>query len=126
MGDSPRSRRRPRLILLASCAAVALLLTACFDEGHPTSYDDTVQDNFLSGCEVAAAADNEISPVSQRYCTCAWNRLTQEVEFEDFKNLDDDVKDDPDKITGDSDDEDSAGATLTAIFADCRAQNTRG
>ena len=126
MGDSPRSRRRPRILLLAACAAVALLVSACFDEGIPTSYDDTVETNFLGGCEVAAAADPAISPVAQRYCTCAWNRLIAEISFEDFKNLDDDVKDDPDKITGDSDDEESAGATLSAIFADCREQNRRG
>ena len=123
MGDSPRSRRRPRTSLLACCAAAALLLTACFDEGHPTSYDDTVEDNFLRGCELAAAADPAISPVAGRYCTCAWNRLTNEIEFDDFKNLDDDVRGDPNKIR--ADEEDSTGAQLTAIFADCREQNRR-
>ena len=120
--DSPPSRRR-RVLLLASCAAAALLLSACFDEGHPTSYDDTVEDNFLSGCEVAAAADPAISPVSQRYCTCAWNRLIVEISFDDFKNLDDDVRDDPNKIR--AGEENSTGAQLTAIFADCREENRR-
>ena len=124
MGDSPRSRRRPRLILLASCAAVALLLAACFDEGGPTSFDDTVETNFMSGCELAAEADPLISPVAPRYCACAYDRVRTEISFEEFEQLDDDVKDDPDKII--DDDEDSAATRLAAIFADCRAANTRG
>ncbi|MCY3663251.1 MAG: hypothetical protein OXH28_10620 [bacterium] len=124
MGDSPRSRRRPRLILLAACAAVALLLAACFDEGAPTSFDDTVEANFLNGCELAAEADPQISPVALRYCGCAYDRVRTEISFDDFKQLDDDVKDDPDKII--DDDEESAAARLAAIFADCRAANTRG
>ncbi|MDE0653375.1 MAG: hypothetical protein OXI26_06960 [bacterium] len=124
MGDSPRSRRRPRFILLASCAAVALLLTACFDEGHPTSFDDTVEENFLTGCEVAAEADPQISPVAPRYCVCAYERVRAEIAFEDFKSLDDDVRDDPNKVG--NDDEESTAAQLTAIFADCRATHARG
>ena len=123
MGDSPRSRRRPRLILLAACAAVALLVSACFDEGTPTSFDDTVETNFLSGCELAAEADPGISPVAQRYCVCAYERVRAEISFDDFKNLDDDVKDDPDRIS--DDDEESTAAHLTAIFADCRATHGR-
>ncbi len=126
MGDSPRSRRRPRLILLASCAAVALLLSACFDEGHPTSFDDTVEENFLSGCEVAAEADPRIRPVAPRYCVCAYERVRAEISFEDFKGLDDDVRDDPEKIRDDADDEESTDARLAAIFADCRATHARG
>ena len=124
MGDSPRSRRRPRLILLASCAAVALLLAACFDEGAPTSFDDTVETNFMNGCELAAETDPQISPVAPRYCACAYDRVRTEIGFEDFKQLDDDVRDDADNII--DGDEESAAARLAAIFADCRAANTRG
>ena len=104
---------------------MALLLAACFDEGAPTSYDDTVETNFLEGCELAAEGDPAIRPVAPRYCACAWERLRtgEEISFEDFKGLDDDVKDDPDKIR--TDEEDSTGAVLTAIFADCRAIHGR-
>ena len=123
MGDSPRSRRRSRFLLLAACAAVVLLVTACGDEGEPTSYDGTVEENFMRGCEVAAEADPAIRPVAPRYCGCAWNRLIAEVGFDDFKKLDDDVKDDADKIR--ADEADSTGAQLTAIFADCRAEHGR-
>jgi len=124
MGDSRRSRRRPRIILLACCAGVALLLAACFDEGAPTSFDDTVEANFLDGCELAAEADPQISPVAPRYCGCAYDRVRTEMSFEDFKTLDDDVKDDPDNII--DDDEESAAARLAAIFADCRETHRRG
>ncbi len=124
MGDSPRSRRGTRFLLLAACAAVVLLVSACTDEGDPTSYDATVEENFLRGCEVAAEADPAIRPVAPRYCGCAWNRLIAEIDFEEFKKLDDDVKDDPNKIR--TDEEDSTGAQLTEIFADCRAQHGRG
>ena len=124
MGDSPRSRRRPRRLLVAGCAAVALLAAACFDEGHPTSFDDTVEANFLSGCEVAAEADPGISPVAQRYCVCAYERVRAEISFDDFKGLDDAVRDDPSRIS--DEDEESAAAHLAAIFADCRAIHARG
>ena len=101
-----------------------VLLAACGDSGEPTSYDDTVEDNFTRGCEVAAEADPAIRPVAPRYCACAWDRLIAEITFDDFKSLDDDVKDDAAKIR--ADEADSTGAALTAIFADCRATHGRG
>ena len=124
MGDSPRSRRRPRFLLLGACVAVVVLLAACGESGEPTSYDDTVEGNFIRGCEVAAEADAAIRPVAPKYCACAYERLVAEIPFDDFKSLDDDVKDDPDKIR--AGEEDSTGAALTAIFADCRAIHGRG
>ncbi len=123
MGESPRNRRRTRFLLLAACAAVVLLVAACGDSGEPTSYDDTVEDNFMRGCEVAAEADPAIRPVAPKYCGCAYERLVTEIDFDDFKKLDDDVKDDPDKIR--AEEEDSTGAALTVIFADCRAIHGR-
>ena len=111
------------MALLGACAAVVLLLAACFDEGAPTSFDDTVESNFLSGCEVAAQDDPAIRPVAQRYCVCAYERVRAEIGFEEFKSLDDEVRDDPDRIS--DDDEESAAAHLTAIFADCRATHGR-
>ena len=116
--------RGPRLALLGVCAAAVLLLAACGNSGEPTSYDDTVEENFTSGCEVAAQADSDIRPVAPRYCACAYERLVAEISFDDFKKLDDDVKDDADKIR--ADEEDSTGAQLTAIFADCRQIHGRG
>lgn len=110
--------------MLAACAALVLLLAACFDEGGPTSFDDTVETNFMDGCELAAEADPEISPVAPRYCACAYDRVRTEISFEEFEQLDNDVKDDADNII--NDDEESAAARLAAIFADCRAANTRG
>lgn len=102
---------------------MVLLVSACFDEGTPTSYDDTVEENFTNGCVVAAEADVDIRPVARRYCACAWSRLITEISFDDFKQIDDDVNDDPNKIR--ANEADSTGAALTAIFADCRAENTR-
>ena len=110
-------------MLLGACVATVALLAACGNSGEPTSYDDTVEDNFMRGCEVAAGADSKISPVAPKYCACAHTRLVAEIDFDDFKKLDDDVKDDPDKIRADEDD--STGAALTAIFANCRAEHVR-
>ena len=135
MHCSRRGRRRPLFLLLTACAALVVLLAACGSSGEPTSYDDkvepdgipTVEENFMDGCEVAAKADPAISPAAKQYCACAWDRVRKEISFEDFKKLDDDVRDDPEKIRGDSDDEDSTGAgpALTAIMADCRTQYSR-
>ena len=123
MDRSPPGVRGRRLALLGACAALVLLLAACSEGGEPTSFDDTVEANFLSGCETAAETDPGISPVAQRYCMCAYERVRAEIGFEDFKQLDDDVDDDPGRIS--SDDEESAAARLTAIFADCRAIHGR-
>lgn len=109
--------------MLAACAALVLLLAACSEGGEPTSFDDTVETNFINGCELAAETDAQISPVAPRYCACAYDRVRTEISFEDFKQLDDDVKDDADNII--DEDEESAAARLAAIFADCRAANTR-
>ena len=111
-------------MLLGAAVAIVVLLAACGNSGEPTSYDDTVEDNFMRGCEVAAEADPAIRPVALKYCACAYERLVAEISFEDFKKLDDDVKDDADKIR--ADEEDSTGAALTAIFADCREIHGRG
>ena len=123
MDGSGRRSRRSLPALLGFCAAAALLLSACVDPGDPTSYDDTVEANFTSGCEVAAEADPAIRPVAKRYCVCAYERLVTEIAFEDFRQLDEDVRDDPDNIR--DDDEDSTAARLNAIFADCRALHSR-
>ena len=126
MADPPRRLRRRWLSLLVACVAVVVLLAACSEGGEPTSYDDTVEENFTRGCEVAAASDPAISPVAQKYCDCAYGRLVAEISFEDFKSLDDDVEEDPEKIRSDDDDEGSAAARLTAIFEDCRTTHGRG
>ena len=118
--------RSPRILLVTVCAAAVLLLAACGSSGEPTSYDDTVETNFTSGCEKAAEADHAISPAAKQYCACAYSRLVAEISFDDFKKLDDDVSDDPEKIRGGDDDEDSTATTLTAIFADCHATHARG
>ncbi len=123
MDRSARGERGPKLVLLVLCAAALLLLAACVDEGTPTSYDNTVETNFIDGCKRAALDDAAISPVAPRYCGCAWERLITEVSFEDFKNLDDEVKDDPDKIS--NVDPESTATQLRAIFADCRVIHTR-
>jgi hypothetical protein len=125
MGDSPRGRCRSWLALLAACAAVVLVVSGCFDAGEPTSYDATVEENFTNGCVVAAESDAEIRPVARRYCACAWDRLKtgEEIGFDDFKKLDDDVRDDAARIA--ADDEESTGAALTAIFTGCRAEHGR-
>ena len=108
---------------MVACAAAVLLLAACSEGGEPTSYDDTVETNFLEGCELAAEGDPAIRPVAPRYCVCTYDRVRAEIPFDAFKGLDDDVKDDPDKIR--TDEADSTGAQLTAIFADCRAIHGR-
>ncbi|MCY4102360.1 MAG: hypothetical protein OXG55_03710 [bacterium] len=115
--------RGPRLALVGVCAAMVLLLAACGEGGEPTSFDDTVETNFISGCELAAETDPRISPVAPRYCACAYDRVRTEISFEDFKQLDDDVKDDAGNII--DEDAESTAARLSAIFADCRAANTR-
>ena len=128
MRCSRHNLRSPRILLVTVCAAAVVLLAACGSSGEPTSYTDTdtVETNFTNGCEKAAEADPAIRPAAEQYCACAYSRLVTEISFDDFKQLDDDVKDDPEKIRGGDDDEDSTATTLNAIFDDCRAAHARG
>lgn len=93
-------RRSTPCRLLASVAAAvftALVLAGCGQE-TPTDYSDAVEQNFLTQC-VGTDADNEgfdddeVDELRDE-CECAYDTFQRELEFDDFKELDTEVRSD--------------------------------
>ncbi len=105
-GDSVGPVRRVRV--LAAAAAACLLAAACGNSGAPTSWDDNPADykgepnvgqperNFRDGCEEAGVDDLDAG-VQQNLadvCECGFDEIRDALSFEEFKELDDDLRSD--------------------------------
>ena len=114
--QSAKSRRLPKLLLLL-CAAVAIVLVAasCGGSGAPTGFaaedgGETVRENFIEGCEVAVAdsgnsQDSQLAVNAEMICECTYDRIVRDsatsdgITFEDFDEVDDDLREDIDLLT---------------------------
>ena len=98
--------------MLAVVAALLLVAAACGNSGAPTSYDDNADDyqfddnsavepnvgqaerNFRDGCKEAGQDDldaqvrNNLADV----CKCGYDKIEEALTFEEFKQLDDDLR----------------------------------
>ena len=98
--------KKPRL--LAIVAALFLLAAACGSSGAPTSYSDNPADykgqpnvgqaerNFRDGCEDAGLddLDQQVQENLADVCKCGFDRIRETLTFEEFKELDDDLRSD--------------------------------
>ncbi len=98
--------RRARL--LAVVAALLLVAAACGNSGAPTSWDDNAADykgepnvgqperNFRDGCEEAGQddLDEQVRENLGDVCECGFDRIRESLTFEEFKELDDDLRSD--------------------------------
>jgi hypothetical protein len=85
---------RKMLILLAG--ASLLIASACSgddDDDAATNggYNDDVEQAFMSQCVPAAAG----APDPQGMCQCAFDGIKENVPFEEFKDFDEAVREDP-------------------------------
>ncbi len=94
--------------LLAVAAVLPLLLAACANSGAPTSYTDQLAEyqgepnvslaerNYRDGCE--QSGDDDIEPQIQEnivaVCKCAYDGIRENLTFEEFKSIDDDLRSD--------------------------------
>lgn len=93
-------RTRSLRHLLLTAAAVVLLATGCstVPSNTPESYEDTTPEgtgsdteaNFMQGC-TAAGGDED-------YCQCFYQRVVEEVPFDEFQSADDALADDPEDV----------------------------
>jgi len=95
--------------------ALALFATACGSDGFPETYDATVEENYMAGCTERLAA--EISGAAEAVCTCAYDRMRTEIEFEDFEALNGRLRDDL-TILRNPEGDTTANASVQ-IVADC-------
>jgi hypothetical protein len=92
----PAHRRARRRLGLVGVAMAVLLLGACTGRPPtPTSYGDTTRTNFLRGClDVAREDDSGVSD-PEDYCRCTYTAIRAQIPFEQFKEINSDLSDDP-------------------------------
>jgi len=92
--------------LLAVVAALFLVAAACGNSGAPTSYTDNPADyrgepnvgqaerNFRDGCEEAGLddLDQQVQQNLADVCECGFDSIRATLNFEEFKQLDDDLR----------------------------------
>ena len=96
MSASP-IRRRAAHALLAAVASVVVLAGCTTTQRDASNYADT-EDNWLEGCIEQAELDNEVDGAEQitdpeAFCECAWTAITDEIEFERFKEINSELRD---------------------------------
>ena len=94
--------------LLAIAAALILVSAACGNSGAPTSYSDNPADykgevnvgqaerNFRDGCEEAGLEDldQQVQENLADVCKCGFDKIRETLAFDEFKELDDDLRSD--------------------------------
>ena len=92
--------------LPALVAALLLVAAACGNSGAPTSYTDNpahyrgepnvgqAERNFRDGCEETGSddLDEQVEQDLAEVCECGFNRIREALVFEEFKQLDDDLR----------------------------------
>lgn len=92
--------------LLAVVAAVFLVAAACGSSGAPTSWEDNPADyrgepnvgqperNFRDGCEEEGKddLDEQVRENLADVCKCGFDRIRDALTFDEFKQLDDDLR----------------------------------
>jgi hypothetical protein len=115
-----RRVRRPAIASAAKAIAPLLLLVliaaSCSSDGFPENYADQpqtlddgtevslVEMNWLEGCTVGLA-DSDLAEDANNICQCSYAEIsgTNGIAFEDFVQLNNDLKGDPDSLTGGGD-----------------------
>jgi hypothetical protein len=115
--DLPGARSTPRRRRWLWPTALLVLATGCASvpSNTPEAYTDTnadgtviVEANYLSACEESGETSSN--------CQCYYDAIVETIPFDEFKDFEQQVEDDPADIPGDYQD----------IVDDCRAGNTVG
>jgi len=83
--------RRVLLILIA----LTLFTAACTSQGLPSSYEDQdrrAEKQFIAACEGAIEGEEE------DFCQCAFYTVAQDLSFDEFLELDEQLKDNPESL----------------------------
>src|SRR5262245_56543620 len=80
-----------RWIVKTAIVAILLLLAGCGGGGDGgDGYSDDIRAAFLEPC-VAGLGEGEVS-----VCECAYDRISEEIPFDEFEEVDRALQDDPD------------------------------
>ena len=80
------------LATLLALVALSLLAAGCGDSGEPEEYNATVEDNYVKGCEIAIDDSTRLTATKNDVCKCAYEEIKSNISFEDFKRVDDDLR----------------------------------
>jgi hypothetical protein len=100
-----------RLLLLV--LGLVFVAAACGTSGAPTDYDATTEKNYIEGCQVALKEDAQADPAN-RVCGCAYDEIARIIDFEAFKELDKELRNDVNAIS-----DTETGREVEMIVADC-------
>ncbi len=103
---APRGRTGARGLAALVLALFALVaLSACTGQRDPTSYSDSVKENFVEGCRrglspTGVAATDPEAAASKRSCECLIGKLSADadkggVPFKQFAAAQSKIRDDP-------------------------------
>jgi len=85
--------RRVLLLLVA----LTLFAAACTSEGLPASFEDQdrrAEKQFVAACEGALEGEEE-----EGFCQCAFYTLASELSFDEFLELDKQLKENPQSLS---------------------------
>jgi hypothetical protein len=92
--SSPAPRRAHRRTALIGAVLALLLLGGCTGRPPtPTDYGDTTRKNFMLGCTEEAEGAGVSNP--QDYCECSYTTIVKTIPYDDFKEINSELSDDP-------------------------------
>jgi hypothetical protein len=87
---SRRSRAARRALV---AAAFGLLLAGCSTNHGPKNFDDAkVTENFLTSCKTSNPEKKDVAD-AQSFCDCVWTKVKETYTFDEFKTLDQKLRD---------------------------------
>jgi len=108
--------------------AVVVIAAACSSPGNPISFTDqadlsddglsTVERNWLEGC--TPALTDELAGEAAGVCQCSFNRIVDEIAFDDFVEADSLLRGNPEALAEDTAENVSA-RQIVLIVRDCIA-----
>ena len=64
-----------------------IVAVGIYQEGNPSTYAD-VRDDFIYQCVQSHGAPDSAEGVLQGYCACVFNRVSEELSFEEYQEAD--------------------------------------
>ena len=80
---------RRRIAFFGCLLALAVVLAGCGDD-KPDDYDAEVEDNFVRDCVEQNSGEN-----AEAVCQCAYDKFREEIPFDRFSEVDEELQDDP-------------------------------
>ena len=127
------ARRRSAAVILASLAIAVLVASGCGSSADPDTWeeaeqgeyeggDSAVEENFMAACELAndTSTGGDLNAAEARVlCECAFDGLRSSLTLQEFKSLDQALREAPNPSDLDEEPEDVWDDTAEAILTSC-------